>query len=190
MVENKTSDKILDEAEALMQTQGFNAFSYQDLARAVGIKTSSIHYYFPAKTDLAAAIINRYTARSEGALADLAVQHPDAMTVLQAYVGLYGSLVCKGFRFCPCGMFAAEAGSLPEAVRYDLARYFRTHEDWIAVQLATGHGEGHVRADVDVRLAARQLLALLEGGMLLARVHQNAEHFTVMVENFLKSLTA
>ena len=52
-----TQEKILTTAESLIQTMGYNAFSYKDIAQVVGIKTSSIHYYYPAKEDLAAVIV-------------------------------------------------------------------------------------------------------------------------------------
>ena len=57
------AQKILDVAESFTQTRGFNAFSYKDIQAEVGVKTSSIHYYFPTKQDLAAAMTERYTDR-------------------------------------------------------------------------------------------------------------------------------
>jgi len=43
---------ILTVAEGLIQSQGYNTFSYRDIANQVGVKTSSIHYHFPTKADL------------------------------------------------------------------------------------------------------------------------------------------
>ena len=37
-------------------------FSYRDLSELVGVKTSSIHYYFPSKEDLAFEAVNAYSA--------------------------------------------------------------------------------------------------------------------------------
>ena len=54
-----TKTRILDVAERLTQTKGFNGFSYLDLAEEVGIKNSSIHYHFKAKIDLAEALVER-----------------------------------------------------------------------------------------------------------------------------------
>ena len=47
--------QILDIAEMLIQTQGYNAFSFRHIAKIIGIKTSSIHYYFPTKAELCKA---------------------------------------------------------------------------------------------------------------------------------------
>ena len=55
-----TQDQILDSAERLIQSQGYSAISYQDISNQVGIRKASIHYYFPSKGDLAAAVVKRY----------------------------------------------------------------------------------------------------------------------------------
>jgi TetR/AcrR family transcriptional repressor of nem operon len=56
-------EKILDTAESLIQKMGYNAFSYKDIAAVVGIKTSSIHYYYPTKEDLVLAVIDWQLSR-------------------------------------------------------------------------------------------------------------------------------
>jgi len=46
------SERLLDLAQEFIQTCGYNAFSYRDLAEATGITTASIHYHFRTKSDL------------------------------------------------------------------------------------------------------------------------------------------
>ena len=52
--------QILNVAETLIQTKGYNAFSYKDISELVGVKTSSIHYYFPAKEDLGKEVVKQH----------------------------------------------------------------------------------------------------------------------------------
>ena len=57
---NKTinmATHILDVAQQLIQTRGYNAFSYADIASQVGIRTATIHYYFPTKADLGREVV-------------------------------------------------------------------------------------------------------------------------------------
>lgn len=54
------SKQIIDLSQELFQQKGYKAFSYRDLSKLIGIKTSSIHYYFPTKDDLALALVIRY----------------------------------------------------------------------------------------------------------------------------------
>ena len=55
--------EILDAAETMIQSQGYNGFSFREIADQVGIKSASVHYHFPTKADLGAAVARRYTDR-------------------------------------------------------------------------------------------------------------------------------
>ena len=68
---NETMSAILDVAQELLQTRGYNAFSIKDLADRVEIRTSSIHYYFATKADLCRALISRHRQRVAAVLAGI-----------------------------------------------------------------------------------------------------------------------
>ena len=55
---------IMNAAERRMQLGGFNGFSFREIAADIGIKSSSVHYHFPTKEDLAAAVIRRWSGRT------------------------------------------------------------------------------------------------------------------------------
>ena len=42
-----TPQRILDVAEQLAQTRGFNGFSYADIAEQLLVTKASLHYHFP-----------------------------------------------------------------------------------------------------------------------------------------------
>ncbi len=50
----ETQTRVLDIAERLAQTRGFNGFSYADVASELGVTTAALHYHFAGKADLAA----------------------------------------------------------------------------------------------------------------------------------------
>ena len=54
------SERILDIAERLAQTRGFNGFSYADIAEELAVTKASLHYHFRSKADLGQALIVRY----------------------------------------------------------------------------------------------------------------------------------
>ena len=64
-----TATRILDVAERLVQTRGFNGFSYADIAAELGITKASLHYHFAGKAELGEALIVRYGERFADALA-------------------------------------------------------------------------------------------------------------------------
>jgi TetR/AcrR family transcriptional repressor of nem operon len=60
-----TSRKLLQRAQILLQTKGFNALSFQELADAIGIRKASVYHHFSTKQDLAVAAIRDYAQRFE-----------------------------------------------------------------------------------------------------------------------------
>ena len=53
----ETRKSIIDLGEKLLLNQGFNGFSYADIAASLGIKNAAVHYHFPTKCDLGLEII-------------------------------------------------------------------------------------------------------------------------------------
>ena len=109
---NDTAHKILDIAEYYTQTYGFNAFSYKDIQNEVGIKTSSIHYYFSTKQDLAYVMTERYIERFSILLNEITQRNQTGHGQLKALANIYINAL-KQERFCISGMLASDALSLP-----------------------------------------------------------------------------
>src|SRR6185312_16398602 len=114
-----TAQRILDIAERLVQTRGFNGFSYADIAQALKVTKASLHYHFPAKADLGARLIERYEANFVRALAKIDAQASDAREKLRRYAAIYEDVV-RDNRMCLCGMLAAEYGTLPKPMRDEM----------------------------------------------------------------------
>ncbi|MGF1528378.1 MAG: TetR/AcrR family transcriptional regulator [Candidatus Competibacterales bacterium] len=186
---NETASKILDLAEHFTQTRGFNAFSYRDLQRELGIKTSSIHYYYPAKTDLAVALTERYLARYTQALDDIAETTPGGRRRLERLGDIYLGVVRQN-RFCLCGMLASDIVSMPAEVGHLLERFFALNEGWIAEAIALGVAQGDFKASLVPERAAARLLATLEGGMLIARARGRVAELAAVLGDALDNLGA
>ena len=91
-----TTDRILDAAQDLVQTCGFNAFSYRDVAEKIHIRTASIHYHFPKKDDLALALIRRYHEQFVDTLRQIGQRESRPEYRLAAYMGLFSDLSSRG----------------------------------------------------------------------------------------------
>jgi TetR/AcrR family transcriptional repressor of nem operon len=117
MDKNTVREALLDHAQTLLMTHGYNGFSYRDLSELVGVKTSSIHYYFPTKEDLALEAVNAYSADLMSSIYAIDSSAP-ADKKLDRYTKLFGRIIGGGNRICLCGMLAADIESLPEKVRH------------------------------------------------------------------------
>src|SRR5436189_3560727 len=102
-----TPQRILDVAERLVQTRGFNGFSYADIAEAMNVTKASLHYHFRGKADLGRSLIERYERNFLAALAKIDEGSKDARERLRRYAAIYGDVLGDG-RMCLCGMLAAE----------------------------------------------------------------------------------
>src|SRR5690606_25474982 len=80
-----TRSALLSEAEALIRTRGYAAFSYADLSERVGIRKASIHHHFPTKEALGIAVIDTYLERFVAELDALASRSISAKRKLLAY---------------------------------------------------------------------------------------------------------
>ncbi len=184
---NETAHKILDVAEQFTQTRGFNAFSYKDIQKSVGVKTSSIHYYFPTKQDLAVAMAGRYIERFSGALAGIDQKHSKASDRLKAMGQIFID-VAHEEKLCLCGMLTSDILSLPEEGIYELRVFFKDLEKWIRDTITKGIADGDIKSSVQADRAALHLLASLEGGGLIARTRREAGYMGVVLEEALSHL--
>ncbi|MEP3226289.1 MAG: TetR/AcrR family transcriptional regulator [Parasphingorhabdus sp.] len=174
-----TKTKILDLAECYTQTRGFNGFSYIDLADAVGIKTSSIHYYFKCKDDLAAALVERVRkAHSEG-FDNIEVSITSPKKRLEAVIAFFQQYAVDE-KFCLCGMMVAELQSVSPHVSILVDLYFKDFQAWLARQFKEA---GHT----DAKRQALSFLSALEGSLLIARVRRDPKLVREALRGFLKT---
>ena len=183
-----TRTRILDVAEQLVQSRGFNGFSYADVAAELKITKASLHYHFPKKAALGEALIARYAARFADALATIDAQAGDAAVRLGAYAGLYRS-VLDDQRMCLCGMLAAEYETLPEPMHVSVLRFFDDNEAWLARLLEQGRTDGSLQLDGSARETARTIVSALEGALLVARPYHDPDRFQTTADQLLRSLT-
>ena len=158
-----TRNLILQEAEYLIRTRGYAAFSYADLSERVQITKASVHYYFPTKEDLIAVLLREYLQRFVAVLADIKRRHAGPGDRLRAYANLFLEGFEKGM--LPfCGALSAERSALPESMRPQVHDFFRLHLDWLNGVLEEGLAAGALRPTVSPEQVSLLLLSTLEGG--------------------------
>ncbi len=186
--QNDTAQRILDVAERLVQSRGFNGFSYANVAAELNITTASLHYHFPSKAELGEALIVRYSARFADALQAIDSSVPEAPAKLAAYASLYAD-VLRGERMCLCGILAAEYDTLPDAMREAVVRFFDENEVWLAGVLAEGDADQTLSFDGSSRDAAQTILSGLEGAMLVTRPYGDMARFDAAAARLLAGLS-
>lgn len=184
-----TAGRILDVAERLVQTRGFNAFSYADVAAELGVQKASLHHHFATKADLGLAVVARYRADFQAALTAIELTTEAAIEQLERYVELYGA-VLRRKRMCLCGMMAADVATLPKPLRASLAEFFAENEAWLAQVLEEGRRRGELRFDGTAVSLAAFFVSALEGIMLVARGSGRLEEFDAAANRLLALVDA
>jgi TetR/AcrR family transcriptional regulator, transcriptional repressor for nem operon len=182
-----TATRILEVAERLAQTQGFNGFSYADIAAELKITKASLHYHFATKADLGRALIVSYIKSFDAALAKIDLVA--SQSALRKYVQLYEDVMVRD-RMCLCGMLAAEYSTLPAPMQHEIRRFFDRNEAWLTTSMERGRAGGSLHFEGSVIEAARALTAGLEGAMLLARSYEDPRRFTATAKRLLAELGA
>ncbi len=167
--------EILDVAESRMRAGGFDAVSYRDIAADVGIKSASVHYHFPQKVDLGAAVISRYRDRFAAALGPA----DDPSDSIRDRI----ARLCRGYRtgaidegkVCLACVLGSEALNLPPSLSNAVEDYFNWLTGWTRTALysKSADGNGKVASGIEPSV----VLGSLQGSMILAIATKQPELF-------------
>ena len=180
-----TAARILDVAERLAQTRGFNGFSYADIAGELAMTKANLHYHFPSKSALGQALIERYSAAFGAALDGIEQSGDGPPAQLARYVAIYQQVLKSG-RICLCGMLAAEYTTLPEGMQRAIRAFFDLNERWLIRVLEAGRAAGTLQFEGPTQVAAHGVTSALEGAMLLARPYGGGTRFQAAADRLLK----
>lgn len=184
-----TRSNLIDAATGAVRRQGYSAFSYADLADAVGIRKPSIHHHFPTKEDLGSAIVEAYTARFSDELDRISARTADVVKRLRAYAGLYREGLAAG-QGCLCGVLASEVAVLPRRVQAGVRQFFDLNLRWLEQILREGRAEGVLRSDVKPPHDAKMALAVLQGATFVALSLHDLSAFDQAVTGLIRGLSA
>ncbi len=163
-----TAERIVDVAESLIQQYGYNGFSYDDIAKQIGIKKPSIHHHFAGKSNLVATVALRYTERFTQQLHTIERQHSDARERLTAYAALFEHTYSNNRKLCVCGMLGSEADDLPNDAANAVRTFFEANLRWLTHVIAGASTKKRLTQQ-QTQTRAMTILCALEGAMLVGR---------------------
>ena len=162
---NETAERLMDLAQAHIRHRGYGGFSFRELAAEIGIKSASVHHHFPTKAMMAAAVARRYGDRFFAAVAR--APRETAEDAIAAYRSAFKAALDRDGLMCLFGVLGAEAGGLSPEVGDEILFFFRRCIEDLTQRIGGADGEAR----------AFQVIATLEGGMMLARAYQATAAF-------------
>ena len=161
-----TKQRILNAARVTVQARGYAGLSFRELAKDVGIKSASIHYYFPSKGELGAALARKYTDDFEAYLNSLLDQSLDQSALVQKYTDVFRDTLKFENRMCLGGIMAAEHSELPVEVQTEVVRFSDMNIAWLTRVLLLKKSKA---TEAIINLRAMSILAAVQGAQLVAR---------------------
>jgi TetR/AcrR family transcriptional repressor of nem operon len=178
-----TKDRIMTAARLTVQARGYGGLSFRELAKEVGIKSASIHHYFPTKGELGSALAARYTSDFLRYLDGLLAEGLDQKACIQKYTEVFGQTVRNDNRMCLGGIMAAEFKEIPEEVKIEVVKFGEANVDWLVKVLSLGQPGG----DDAVKRRALAIYAAVQGAQLIARSRRDARVYDAIIETYRES---
>ena len=161
---DETRRSILDQALRLASLQGLGQVSIGLLAGAAGLSKSGLFAHFRSKEQLQLAVLREASDRFVGKVIAPALREPRGEPRLRALLDNW--LRWETVEFpggCPFQAAADELDDQPGPVRDYLVETQRDLVDTLATVARAGVEAGRLRADLDPRLFAFELLGILLG---------------------------
>ena len=154
--------RLIAAAAQLLHEQGIERTTLADIATAADVPVGNVYYYFKAKDDVIAAVIEAHAQEIKTTLANIDAHHRSPKSRLKALVREFTSrselLAQHG---CPLGTLCSELGKRVEPSSLVVAELMVLPVQWAEEQFRSLGRE-------DARDLALDLMAAYEGSALLA----------------------
>lgn len=168
-----TREAIMDLAEDLMLERGYNAFSYATIASALGIRNAAVHYHFPGKADLGAAVVRRSRDRFVEWARKLESSGAGPVERLDAFFRRYLRHLERGRRVCLGGSLETDYATLPEPMQTEARAFVDTVLSWWEALLGEGRERGLLVFPGEARDQALVVMSTLQGALQASRAMEN-----------------
>ena len=186
-VTGKSREKAIETAAELFSSKGFAATGVAEVIERSGTPKGSFYFNFPGgKEELGVEALSSAGADLEAGINLLADNSSSPEAFLRALTAAMVARleVSDYFQGCPIATVALETATTSGPLREASDRQFAAWQEAIARGLASGE-----RPRARERRIAGEVLMLLEGALLMARVRRSAEPLTSLNSTFRKLLT-
>lgn len=184
LIMSETKDKIVELADRLVRTKGFNAFSYKDISVPLDIKNAAIHYHFPAKADLGVEVVDQEIAKfhmQTGRWKNLPENEQ-----LKKLTEVFRRHSREG-NICLMGSLAPDYETLEPAMQAKVQEMAGDILSWLTQCLEQGRKKKLIHFKGDAYARALIIISNLQASLLLSRV-MGPSAFRVIAEQLMDDL--
>lgn len=187
-------DKLLEAAQHIMQAKGFAGATVDEICSAAGLTKGAFFHHFKSKEDLGEAVIERFwKALSEALQCSADSTERDPLNRVCRLADAIGALAKQPplSEGCLLGNFIQELSTSHPALQSLCVGYISDWSGAIEQDLSEAARQRGGIKDANPRELAEQFISLVEGGLILAKAHQDPNVVSRGMEHFkryLKSL--
>lgn len=184
-----TRKKILAAARECITTKGFDAASINDIVEATGMKKGSLYFHFNSKESLALAVLEEARFEFMDFLAQSLVGDTPGAKLENFFRSALDKHIATGFvGGCIFGNSALEMSDCNPQFAKTIEQVF---DEWVEILkeiVAAAQDVGELRTDFSAKDLAVQIVATIEGGIMLSRLKKNEESMRQCLEILRQTL--
>lgn len=162
-------ERLVAAAMQLVHQQGIERTTLADIAQAADVPAGNVYYYFKAKDDVIAAVIDAHARQIKATLASIDARHRSPKSRLKAFVREFtGQSEIVAQYGCPLGSLCSELDKRVREPALPVAELMRLLIGWADDQFRS-------LGRPDAPDLAFDLLAAYEGSALLANTMHDPE---------------
>lgn len=186
----KTRNFIVEKTAAIFNRKGYAGTSLTDLTEATGLSKGSIYGNFANKDEVALAVFDYNLSRLNNGINAAAGNNTNAVDKLLKMANFYRSdfknLITQGG--CPLLNTAIEADDTHPQLKEKVAKGIRAWKNKIESVVKQGIELKEIKATVNTSEFATEFIALIEGGIMLARATGNSSMLSVCINRIEKMI--
>lgn len=170
MSASNTRRQIVDVADRLFYEHGFEASSFADIARDVGLSRGNFYYHFKTKDEILAAVIAQRISNTRAMLETWEQDTESPSDRILSFVHILIANRTKIMAYgCPVGTLCNELAKLDHVAKDEAAGLLTLFRNWLAGQFAA------LGRDADADALALHLLMRSQGVATLATAFRDEQ---------------
>lgn len=164
-------ENLVKAAKELLWERGYEAMSPKAIQQHSGTGQGSFYHHFEGKADLATAALSEVADEMRNAFNKLLSPEKEPLTRIMDYL----TAPRDALRGCRLGRMVHEPGLMQGPLREPVSSYFAYAEQELTAALKDAQQCGALSHQFDAADLAATILAVLQGGYVLARALQEPE---------------
>jgi TetR/AcrR family transcriptional repressor of nem operon len=162
---NDTREKILTLAGELIQTKGYDSFTFKEIADRLGMRAASLYYHFPHKQDLGLAFLQYWSQVTLSISGQLDRSRMSPWEKLRSFLGI-GYSAAQNQKVCPVSALQLDHLKFTEEMKQQLDQIELDELKLVTKILREGLESGEMQFPNDPEDQARLVLSAFKGALL------------------------